>query len=507
MNAIHWNYRYIREMYITNYPHTFSKKMKLLTILLICHLIPLSMSAQEVSISPEVSIRNYFSYELLGKISDRYLVYRDKGFLKEVDVFNEFMEHSQHSELVFEKKKTDMISTIGLDTSFQMVYGYIENDSLFVKMRRYDKRVSLIDSSLITKIPKKDVKRSFNSIVSENKSKLLLYTLNKDDNLDLFLYDNDKNRLAVNRRLKFPSDINLRTDLKEMVLSDAGEVIFLLYKQPQSGTKDKNDVKFFYYSPLSDRGNLARMSIGDKVRRDIHLDYDNLNNKVIITGLFSEKKTRDNKGIFLINKTPADLQELEVAKLIPFSESLVNEVSRTKKKKNRIFEHFTFNKIIKRQDGGVIMVMELAKEFSRRSSYSTNYSRSASYNSHIRRGWVDYYNEDIIISSISPEGTVDWSKILYKKQFSQDDEAIYSSFYIMLTPSRMRLLYNDEIKSSSTVSEYIVDPLGNIARNSLLSTDDQNVKLRFRDAVQLGNNELIVPSESNFNLSLVKISY
>ena len=77
----------------------------------------------------------------------------------------------------------------------------------------------------------------------------------------------------------------------------------------------------------------------------------------------------------------------------------------------------------------------------------------------------------------------------------------------MLTPSRLRMLYNDEIKSSSTVSEYIIDPVGNIARNSLLSTDDQNVKLRFRDAVQLGNNELLVPSESNFNLSLVKITY
>ena len=476
-------------------------------MLLLCCLMLIEVKAQEVSISPEVNIRNYFSYELLGKISDRYLVYRDKGFLKEVDVFNEFMEHSQHSELIFEKKKTDMISAIGLDTSFQMVYGYIENDSLFVKMRRYDKRVSLIDSSLIAKIPKKDLKRSFNSLVSEDKSKLLLYTLNKDDNLDLYLYDNNKNRLAVHRRLKFPNEINLRTDLKEMVVSDNGELFFLLYKQDQGLTKEKNEVKFFYYAPLSEKGNLARMSIGDKIRKDIHLDFDNLNNKVIITGLYGEKKTKDNKGIFLLSKTPDNLGEQEVAKIIPFSESLVNEVSRTKKKKNRVFEHFTFKEVIKRQDGGVLMIMELAKEFSRRSSYSTNYSRSTSYNSHIRRGWVDYYNEDIIVTSISPEGTVDWSKILYKKQFSQDDEAIYSSFYIMLTPSRLRMLYNDEIKSSSTVSEYIIDPVGNIARNSLLSTDDQNVKLRFRDAVQLGNNELLVPSESNFNLSLVKITY
>ncbi len=474
--------------------------------ILFCSLLISSLRAQEISISPEVNIRNYFSYELLGKISDRYLIYRDKGFLKEVDVFNEFMEHTQHSELVFEKKKTDVISTIGLDTSFQIVYGYLDNDSLFVKMRRYDKKVSLIDSSLITKISKKDLKRSVNSIVSENKSKLLLYTINKNDELDLYLYDNEKNRLAIYRRLQFPPDINLRSDIKEMVLSDKGGLSLLLYKQEAGGSK-KDEVKYFHYSLFSDRGNLVSISLLDRIRRDIYLDYDNLNDKVIISGLYSERKTRDNSGVFLVSKSPHNLGETEQAKLIPFSESLVNEVSRTRKKKNKIFEHFTFKDIIKRHDGGVIMVMELAKEFSRRSSYATNYSRSTSYNSHVRRGWVDYYNEDIIVSSISPEGTVDWNKILYKKQFSQDDDALFSSFYIMLTPSRMRMLYNDEIKTSNTVSEYIVDPAGNVARNSLLSTDNQNVKLRFRDAVQLGSNELLVPSESNFNLSLIKITY
>ena len=151
--------------------------------------------------------------------------------------------------------------------------------------------------------------------------------------------------------------------------------------------------------------------------------------------------------------------------------------------------------------------MELYKEFSRRSSYGNSVSSRGNFGPNARRGWVDYYNEDIIVTSFSADKTVDWTKILYKKQFSQDDEAIFSSYFIMKTPSRLRLVYNDEIKRSNTVSEYIMDPGGWIKRNSLLSTSQQDLKLRFRDALQISSNEIIVPSETNYNLSLVKITY
>ena len=45
--------------------------------------------AQEISISSDLNIRSYFSYDILGEINDRVLIYRDKGFVQEIDVFNE----------------------------------------------------------------------------------------------------------------------------------------------------------------------------------------------------------------------------------------------------------------------------------------------------------------------------------------------------------------------------------------------------------------------------------
>ncbi len=249
---------------------------------------------------------------------------------------------------------------------------------------------------------------------------------------------------------------------------------------------------------------MSEIQFGQKVRRDTYFDFDNQNNRLILTGLYSKKKSREPEGIYLLSKALIEFQERERVNFIPFTDQLVEEVSRTKRKKNKVFESFSLNNIVKRYDGGVLVMMELSKEYSRRSSYATGYD---SRGSGLRGGWVDYYNEDIIVISINPQMEVDWSRILYKKQFSQDDNAIFSSYYVMKTPSRMHLIYNDEIKRDNTVSEYLLDPAGKVARNSLLSTDDEQLKLRFKDAVQVSNVELIVPSESNNELNLVKIRY
>ncbi|MGA0231940.1 MAG: hypothetical protein ACO3MB_03610, partial [Saprospiraceae bacterium] len=185
--------------------------------------------------------------------------------------------------------------------------------------------------------------------------------------------------------------------------------------------------------------------------------------------------------------------------------NLYEELIQGRKKKSRVLEDIALKDVLFRQDGGFLLISEIEREYSRRNPYS-GYARTG-YDNYSRRSWIDYYNDDIIVSSISPEGVPDWNKVLYKKQFSQDDEAIYSSFYIMKTPSRLRFIYNDEIKKNNTVSEYLMDPAGKLARNSLLSTAYQNMKLRFKDAIQISSNSMIVPSESNYDLNLVRITY
>jgi hypothetical protein len=94
---------------------------------------------------------------------------------------------------------------------------------------------------------------------------------------------------------------------------------------------------------------------------------------------------------------------------------------------------------------------------------------------------------------------------LHKKQYSQDDEAIFSSFFLLKSPDRLHFMFNDEIKYENTCSEYVLNPIGEFDRNSLLSTVNQGLRLRFRDAIQISATECLAPSEFRNRLRLVLI--
>ena len=103
--------------------------------------------------------------------------------------------------------------------------------------------------------------------------------------------------------------------------------------------------------------------------------------------------------------------------------------------------------------------------------------------------------------------SLEWSDVLHKKQYSHDDDGMYSSFFLFKNPSKLRLIYNDEISAENTVSEYIVQANGQYQRKSVLSTEYVRLQLRFRDAMQVSSNTFIVPSQRSLRLNLVKVEY
>jgi len=460
-----------------------------------------NLLSQEVAISDELSIRNYFSYELLGQVDDRILVYRDKGFSKEIDVYNEDMEHTQFSEFIFEKKKTDIYTIIGQDTAFQMIYGFLEKDSLVLKLREYDKVVRLIDSTTLIKIHKKEIKRRFSYTISEDKSKILLTTVNNENLVRFILYNCRQKAITWHQLILF-TDKNYR-DFENIVLTNDGQILL----QIENNDSDTERIDFTLLQPSNNSQFDFVIGMQGFSHHNVFYKYDNANKNLVVSGNYSEKKGKEVKGLFFYKKKMGEILASDSPEFIEYNTSLGQELLQGRKRNRKhVYDDLEIKDIILRNDGGALIVSEITKDFSRRSPYNSTYSRNGS-NSFSRRGWVDYYNEDIVVLNVNPEMTIDWTKVLYKKQFSQDDDAVFSSFYVMKTPSRLRFIYNDDIKKNSTVSEYLMDPAGRIARNSLLSTQYQNMKLRFSDAIQLSANSILIPSEKNYDLNLVKITY
>lgn len=90
--------------------------------------------------------------------------------------------------------------------------------------------------------------------------------------------------------------------------------------------------------------------------------------------------------------------------------------------------------------------------------------------------------------------------------FSRRSRAIQFVF-IFHTNSVLRIIFNDAISSEGTVSEYILKPGGEFIRKSILNTSYKNLNLRFKDAMEIDAQSVLVPSENNGKLNLVKIVF
>jgi hypothetical protein len=405
--------------------------------------------------------------------------------------------------LVFDEKRLFIEAIQNIDSGFVIYHSFKKKDKFTIRAIRYDKEATVQDTLLISEseevLPIGDLKYAY----SEDKSILLLFAYEKNK-IYSFTVDVRKFEVLSAHIFDLVGNKSSIGDFEEVVVNNKGEVFFLFQKERSSwSSKDKGMILIRIDNGLL---NLNYISCLDGTCDDPKLAIDNINKNIVIAGLWGEDDETETYGYYIFRESISELQiqkEREVSLFVYDDDILIDLNGVAKKaKKNRLLDFFAKD-VILRTDGGILLIAEMQREFSRRSAGSPAIDRSMI----ATRGYTDYYKDDLIIFSLNPDGELHWRKILFKKQFSQDDEGIYSSYFLMKVPSQLHIIYNDEIKNNSTVSEYIIDPLGNFERNSLLSTEYKNLKLRFRDGIQISGNSFVVPSEKNAKVNLVKVEY
>ncbi len=461
-------------------------------------------NAQRVTVSKEMTIRNDVAYDVIGLVEENILLYRDKGNEKVVEVFDKNMKHLYDREIVLENKRANIYAIVPQDTTFTIIYGYREKRFYNMRARKYNSFGAMVDSVTFLQDIENFRIESFQFEVSEDRSKTLLFATRKNDLFYTYVIDNNEMRLLWLKESKLIG-YDVRKDFRSIVVSNLGEINVLFEIDNSKYDRENHHMILLGLDSSADIYE-NRFRFDNKLTVDLEMDYDDKNKRIVLAGLVSEESEHDASGYFYLSKPIATLGADILIEDHDFDLTFLGDLYGKKLSKKKRLNDFVTRNIVLRGDGGFLLFTEMNKEYYRRSAFNGGSRLNSGFNNG-GRGWVDIYNEDIIVFSFHPDGTEHWKKILYKKQFSQDDGGVFSSYFLFKTPSRIRLIYNDEIKRNNTVSEYVIDPLGNFERNSLLSTEYQNLKLRFKDAVQVSSNVLLVPSERNFKLSLVKVEY
>ncbi len=458
--------------------------------------------AQTITISDGVNVRNDAGYEILGRYKGNLLLFRDKNSEYEVTAFDEQLHNIWTHEIVFAEKKVQVLDAVQGTDYFAVVYKAKEKNNSVVKINRFDANTKFVDSMLIKNYGLRFYSPTPISVFSEDKKMLLLYSYGQNGGIEATSFDIENMKLLWQKEIVLPENIRTNDEFRQIIIDNNGNAYFIFEEAETAAIFGSTAPQYAVCEVNKTENTIHKIPFKEYIIYGIRFDYDNVNKQLSAVGLHSERAKSRATGCFFLSLKNKEMRMATDG----FNDDLVSVIAGKEIKNNRGIPDLKPQNVIFRKDGGVVVFFEETRQYSRVSAgMATRGITSATETT--GRFVMDYYCDNVIVVSFNPDGSVQWKKVLPKKQFSQDDDAIFSSFGLVKTPNTVRVIFNDGISTETTTSEYIMNGKGLMERHSMFNTANQDILLRFQDALQLSPDEVVIPSEYHSKLRLVRLRY
>jgi hypothetical protein len=465
-------------------------------------LMPQRLDAQpDVLLAEEISLRNDYGYEIIGRIRDRILLYRDRYENFEVQAYDDQMRSMWSRELEgIDRRGTQILSVLPGRNDFSVIYQVRRRAVTYLRVNKYDPAANLIDTMTFKTYPDRVFTPPEVSVVSsEDRNCLVAYNTAEKGKVECVCFRLDKMEVLWDKTAAYESDF---TDvaLRSLIVNNQGDLYITAEYDNRKAKIEDHRIHVLRINQRADR--IYHVPMPTTLTSDFKCVFDHKNLRLVIAGLVAEKNRDRSNGTFVV-RLPADVGDTTTVMGIHHFDDKFISVLRRKDVEDdtRGITDADVSHLLLRDDGGVVIISERHYEINRGTMSGRGFMRDGN------RLIIDYYYDDLFMAAHHPDGKMHWETVLHKKQYSQDDDATFSSYMIMRGADRMHFLFNDEIKFENTCSEYVISPLGQFDRNSLLNTFSQNLRLRFRDGIQISATECIVPSEARNKLRLVLLRF
>lgn len=460
------------------------------------------LQAQSAIVSDPLFIRSDYGYELIGRLRDRVLIFRDRYDDFVVQAFDNQMRLSWSKEISdLDRRGVRILGVVPGRNDFSVVYQMRRRGRTHLRVHKYDPGANLIDSMLVMDYGERVFSvPALNIVRSDDRNCIVVYNSAERDRIEATCFLLDKMQL-IWHNVAMVDDASDAFEERQpkIALGNNGAFFWVTEKNNRRGKLDRHELSILR---LDEGGTKhTRTSLGPYYTVDSKFEFDNQNNRITAAGLWGERNRERANGLFFFSMV-VGTSEPPVLRYEPFDEKFFS-VLRQKDvgEDDKGVADVKVAHVILRQDGGAIMVAERTHEIMRGAASGRGFFRDG------MRMIVDHYFDDVIIAGFHADGQSHWKSVLHKKQYSQDDDGLFSSFFLMRNADRLRLFFNDEIKFENTCSEYVLSTDGLFDRNSLINTVNQNLRLRFRDALQINASECLVPSEFRGRLKLVLLRF
>ena len=458
------------------------------------------VQAQRVTVSEGISLRKDDYYQILGRYDNHYLVSTDNKYSLELTAIDEKMRILWSKELALDKRRSQVIGIVPHTRSFVVLYQYHRKGDYHLKAHRYDSNGLLLDSITLSTYEESFYTPDSRMEVSEDKSKAIVYQIEKQSWMEVQCIDLSNLAMAWTARVSIDAFSFFR-EFRSLIIDNKGIMHLIMEQNNRRSRLEDHSLNLVEYGPGMISPLTRQVSLGGFLSRQMQFTYDNKHRRLAGVGLEAERDRSRSPGYFYFY-IPQDSRDSFRLIRKPFPEEVLARMGEDDAAKEQSLEDMEIRQVLLREDGGVVILMEESRKYERNTS-----GQNFQFGPTGGRFIVDYYYEDLYITSMGEDANMDWHAVLPKKQFSQDDDGLFSSVFLMTAPDQIRLIFNDEIAYENTVSAYQVNWTGEVVRNSILSTDYQKLKIIFRESVQTGIYELLVPSERSNKLKIVRIEF
>ena len=492
-------------------------------ILLVPHILP----AQQITYTePEKEDSRRTNFEIIGKINDNFLVFKNNSSNSAISVYGNDMKLQQRVPLSFLPDHYTNVDFISYPDYFYMIYEYQKKSIVHCMAVKIDGQGQKMGEPLeldTTMISSSSSNKIYTIIVSENKEKILIFKINSKNPRNFafttLLFDAQLNPLDRHRLLLPMEERNeLFTDF---YVDNEGQLVFGKYLK--SGNNDYiSRVILVAKAPQADSFQVRDLGTQDRVLDEIKMKVDNNNRRYIITGFYYKQKRGNIEGLYtIIWDKGSDVRIRETVTI--FNDELRTAAKSSDANLKMAFNDYFIKHIITKRDGGYLMVSESQYTTSRGNMFNRwdymypMYSPgfySPYYNNPYYNPWnrnygnyaTRFHAENIMVLSFDHDGNLLWSNVINKSQFDDESDNLIS-YELVNTGGELHFLFNQYERRNNLLNHAGVAPDGKQTRYPTLHNLDKGYDFMPRYGKQVSGFESIIPCLYRNYLCLAKVEF
>lgn len=492
-----------------------SKFYKRLLIAICCLSSSLIAQSQEIIQSPTFKMSSkYSTYNIMGENDFGILVHYSNTTDHLIEIYNQNLKPLFKRELVLPNKRDIIEEVILFKDHLGVLYSNYDGRSMFLNYTQLNSKLTPTGNGIVldsVKLNAIDINPKYYIKTSEDKSKIIVFYFTYRGNNWMFtykLFDSEFNLIGQGNILN--EEKGSKTPRSVRVSNSGNVFCALAHSNNRYDSENAHNIdNLSIYTRALGASFFTKKEIGKEhyLLKGINTRIDEKTESIYLFGGYIDKQNNSNIGLFT---SVFDFGEEFVQEFneIPFNSESVSlgtgTTLRNWEDKAMIIEP---RRIVIRSDGGVILVTESEYKYvevvkSPISNFNP-YGMSNYYTSYYDKN----YFYDIWVTSINPDGTVEWVKSIRKSQETQTDDGMYSSFSFFEANNALKFLFNEDIYSNGNFVEFDINPNGNTKRLSLFNSQKLNTILIPNLGKQISNNRIIIPGEQKKNIQFIMLKY